>query len=282
MGQTMTNRQAYEAIKKRLADAGIENAAFEARQIFYHASGHDAAWMLAHYSEDAGTAYFARLFKFCMDRLEGVPLQYILGKWSFHSVELLVREGVLIPRSDSEVLADCAIEYLEKSENKRVLDLCSGSGCIAFAIKDNVKAAEVTALDKFPEPLKLIKDNIEFTGLDINVTEGDVLKGEGGEGTYSLITCNPPYIRSGDMPNLQKEVQFEPKEALDGGEDGLIFYRALAEHWLDKLEDGGMLAAEIGFDEAKEVAEIFSSAGLRNIKILPDTNGLDRVVCGIK
>lgn len=282
MEMTYTNRQIYETVKKRLEDAGIEDAYVDAKHIFYHASGKDATWMLTHYAEEAEESTVEQMLKDCEERLSGRPLQYIIGHWGFYTIDIITREGVLIPRQDTETLVGTGVEFLKTFGDTDVLDLCTGSGCIALAVKDNAKGCNVTALDYFEEPLRLAKENCEHTGLEVNLVRGDVLAGTGADGEYGLILCNPPYVETEVVDTLQDEVKCEPREAFDGGDDGLDFYRALKDHWVEKLKTGGMLAVEIGCNMGDAVTEIFKSAGLKNVKITLDGSGLHRVVSGIK
>lgn len=278
---TLTYRKAFENLRDKLSGIGVENAAFEARQILYHASGLSPLAVLGKYNEDVGTKVMAQIMMDYAERMEGRPLQYIVGKWGFYNVEVFVKEGILIPRQDTEALVDCGLEFLEMYGDTEVLDLCSGSGCIALSIKKARDNCSVSALEKYKTPLEFIKKNAEHNALDITILEGDVLNESGISGEYGLILSNPPYIRTKDCSTLQKEVQKEPIEALDGGEDGLKFYRAIAK-WQKALKKGGMLAVEIGMGQEKEVADIFSSAGLEDINTHLDANGIIRVVSGIR
>lgn len=279
----MTNREAYETAKRMLVSGGIEDGAFEARQLFYFATGLSASDMLVKYAEQIPLDAFDLLIKSCSERLSSTPLQYIIGSWDFHSVTVKVEKGVLIPRADTEVLVDEAINFLKEKDRCRVIDLCTGTGCVITAVAKNCgESHEYLALDKYPTPLALAKHNASANEVQVQVIEGDVLECKGADKKYDLILCNPPYIRSEVIENLQPEVQKEPREALDGGEDGLIFYRALCDRWLSYLNYGGMLAVEIGYDQAEEVEGLFKAAGLKSIKTIRDAAGNDRVVSAIK
>ncbi len=207
-------------------------------------------------------------------RINGEPLQYILGEWEFYSLPFFVGEGVLIPRADTETLVDLALKEIKP--NDRVIDLCSGSGAIAISLAKN-SAAKVYALEKYEKALKYLEKNVALNNADVTVICEDIFKFNPQE-KFDIIVSNPPYIKSNELSYLQKEVQFEPKTALDGGPDGLIFYRHIAT-FIKHLNVGGKIMVEVGFDQAQEVAEIFKNAGL-TVSIHNDLNGVQRVIIG--
>lgn len=207
-------------------------------------------------------------------RINGEPLQYILGEWEFYGLPFFVGEGVLIPRPDTETLVDAVLPLINKNGN--VIDLCSGSGAVAITLK-KLSGADVTALEKSPEAVKYLTKNAELNGTDIKIIQDDIFKFTPTQ-KYDLIVSNPPYIKSADMPFLQKEVQKEPSMALDGGEDGLLFYRRIIE-FVPFLNKGGTLAVEVGYDISAQVLQIFDDAKLDG-KIIKDLSGNDRVVIG--
>ena len=207
-------------------------------------------------------------------RLSGEPLQYILGEWEFYGLPFTVGEGVLIPRPDTETLIDAVLPLINK--DSAVLDLCSGSGAIAITLK-KLKNCTVTALEKSPDALKYLIKNAALNNTDIDIIEGDIFAFTPPQ-SYDLIVSNPPYIKTADIKLLQKEVQKEPAMALDGGEDGLVFYRKLAQ-FAPYLKEGGAMAVEIGYDMAKPVTAIFANAKL-NCKTVKDLTGNDRVIIG--
>ncbi len=213
-------------------------------------------------------------------RQEGYPLQYILGEWEFFGLPFKVGEGVLIPRADTEVLVETALKYVDGREALKIIDLCSGSGCIAIALEKNAKNCAVAALEKEPEAYRYLTANIELNQSRVIPLQGDVMIPFGNN--YDLIVSNPPYITPEAMEGLQREVTFEPDSALRGGEDGLYFYREIVKGWAPLLKSGGMLAVEIGFDQRKAVMEIFKKGGLSNIQCTKDYGGNDRVVSGTK
>ncbi len=216
---------------------------------------------------------------FLARRKKGEPLQYILGKWEFYKGEFYVGKGVLIPRQDTETLVEVATQFLKTKENPKVIDLCSGSGCVAISIATDCPTAEIIAAEKYKKAYKFLEKNIKHNKTN-NVTPMllDITKKPLGQ--YDLIVSNPPYITQKDMQTLSKEVKKEPKTALFGGEDGLYFYRVIAEKWIPCLKKGGKLAVEIGIGQDQEVIEIFKKAGLTNAEAQKDLCGVQRVVFG--
>lgn len=258
----MTVFEAERYIKTALD--GIESAGFEARQLARHLEKEGVC------DKETADALVAR-------RKKGEPLQYILGEWEFYSLPFLCGEGVLIPRADTETLCDKAIEFIGDRECD-CIDLCSGSGCVAITVAEHCKNARVWALEKYDEAFAFLEKNIALNRSRTKAIKADLFTYEGGK--YDLIVSNPPYIKSDVMESLQAEVKREPKTALDGGEDGLLFYRAIVEKWVPHLKKGGMLAVEIGYDQADAVKELFTAAGLENIGSCCDLGGIERVIFG--
>lgn len=215
-------------------------------------------------------------------RIKGEPLQYILGQWEFYGMPFYVGEGVLIPRADTETLAEYAIETAEKYTSPRVIDLCSGSGCVAVAAASRMKNARVCAAELSGKALSYLRRNAELNRVDLEIIKGDVLKRETvlQFDKADIILCNPPYLTAEDMRNLQQEVRFEPETALYGGEDGLCFYREIACLWKDRLNPGGVLAFEIGRGQEADVEKILRKNGFENIELRKDLAGIIRVVSG--
>lgn len=276
----MTIFEAYNDCKKQLQAAGIEDYVFESKQIIKHVTGYTNAQILTKYTQPLTEFQQNNLTAIIKQRLIRYPLQYIMGKWNFFGREFFVGPGVLIPRSDTETLIDVCLESLKDKTNPRVLDLCAGTGCIGLTIKGECAAAEVTLVEKYDEALSFTNKNAKHNNIDVKIVKGDVLETEGAEGEYDLIVSNPPYITAEDMKNLQPEVKFEPATALDGGEDGLVFYRHIAKQYKKHLVKGGVLAFEVGINEADAVAEIMKQNGYQNIGTRKDYCDIDRVVFG--
>jgi len=214
-------------------------------------------------------------------RKSNYPLQYILGSWDFFGREFSVGEGVLIPRADTEVVVEKALEYLERINSPKVLDLCSGSGCIAITLKLEKKDALVTAVEKSEKAFSYLVENVKKLGADVECILSDALELEMDE-NFDLVVSNPPYLTKEDMDSLQKEVSFEPRMALYGKEDGLFFYRELTRIYKGKIKKGGALVYEIGDGQHESVAGILSENGFQNICKVKDYNGIIRCVMGIK
>ena len=188
--------------------------------------------------------------------------------------------GVLIPRSDTETLIDVCLESLTQKQTPRVLDLCTGTGCIGITIKGERPDSQVSLVEKYDEALSFTNKNAEHNKIDVKIIKADVLKTEGAEGQYDLIVSNPPYINDSDMKTLQPEVKFEPSTALEGGEDGLLFYRHIAKEYKKHLAPGGIMAFEVGINQAEAVSQIMKENGFENVGVRKDYGEIDRVVFG--
>lgn len=276
----MTIKKAYDYAKAYLKNIPDTEPVFEAKQIIMHITGYSAAYVLENYQNNLPPDKFDTLCSFLSRRKQAEPLQYILGNWDFFGLNFKVGKGVLIPRSDTEILAQTAIDYI-KDKPLTVFDLCSGSGCIAAAVAKNCKNAKVYAIEKDPTAINYLNYNIKALNVDVRVITDDIF-------TYTptlpidVIISNPPYIPTADIKGLSKSVQFEPMCALDGGEDGLLFYRQIATRWQSFLNKNGKIFVEIGFNQAHQVNRLFSAANLTNIKIINDYSGLNRVVSAQK
>lgn len=212
-------------------------------------------------------------------RCRRIPLQHILGSQDFMGLTFTVNRHVLIPRQDTETLAELVLQE-QKDTKKKVLDLCTGSGCIAISLAVLGKYEDVTAVDLSPEALKVAEENVRrLLGQEkqVRLVQGDLFQGL--EGTYDIITANPPYIATEIIKGLQPEVRdYEPRMALDGDKDGLGFYRRIAAQAQNWLNPGGCIYLEIGYDQGQVVSRLMEEAGFENIRIVKDTPGLDRVV----
>lgn len=244
----------------------IEDAALEAR------------WIL----EDAADELHA--VSIAKRRAKHEPLQYLLGAWEFYGLRIEVGEGVLIPRADTETLVETAVSFLRQNPAPRVIDLCTGSGCAALAVRSCIGNAEVTGIDISEAALSYARRNgaalfpdVQFLCADVTAPETAAQFSE-----IDCILCNPPYLTAEDMANLQTEVTYEPALALSGGKDGLDFYRSITALWRDTLKKGGMLAYEAGISQHDAVADILRENGFADIRITPDYNGVMRVISGIR
>lgn len=219
-----------------------------------------------------------RLADFLWRLKTGEPLQYVMGKWDFYESEFFVGEGVLIPRPETEELTELVIDYAKSLEKPVIFDLCSGSGCIGISVAKKLSNAFVYCIEKSKDAYKYLERNakgvanVECILGDIN-DEFDLLSAD-------IIVSNPPYIKSGDMKTLQKEVKKEPSMALDGGDDGLDFYRIINDKWKKYLKDNGRLFLEIGEDEGESIKDALSA--FSNITVKKDLSGNDRMVVADK
>lgn len=224
----------------------------------------------------------ARFFDAIKRRTNGEPLQYILGFWTFDDMNLTVKNGVLIPREDTMVAVNCAVDFIGNN-NFHGLDLCSGTGAIALSIAKNCKNSSIEALELYPIPLECLAENIKKYGNgQVSFKKADVFEEYKNYSELDFIVSNPPYIEKKDIKTLQTEVQNEPHTALDGGEDGLDFYRIICNNWSKCLKNNGFLSVEIGETQGQDVKKLFLTNNFKNVEILKDFNGLDRAVCGKK
>ena len=216
-------------------------------------------------------------------RLEGEPLQYLLGEWEFYGLTLKVGPGVLIPRPDTETLVEAGLSYLKGRTGCRVLDLCAGTGCVGLAVERSAKnISALYALEKEEAAFFYLKENLAAYESRVMPLHQDGLAPGPEADRLDLILCNPPYLTGEDMESLQTEVRYEPPSALDGGEDGLDFYRRLTAVWKDRLVSGGLLAYEIGMGQQEDVTQILRQEGLEQIHWKEDLSGIVRVVAGRK
>lgn len=262
-----------------LKERGIENHRFDAFNIhFKHFGMSRAELLLAKESELADEAVLA-FWQDIRARGDRKPLQHILGAWEFMGFEFMVSPHVLIPRAETEWLVEYAKEHYAGRPIK-ALDLCTGSGCIGIALKKLLPEAEVTLVDISDPALAMAKENAKALEAEVKIEKWDVLQGPPffmEKERFDLILCNPPYIKSADLKELQPEVQQEPMLALDGGLDGLIYYHVLAEKWAALLKEGGEMVLETGEDTGAGVLAIMQEA-LKEAALYQDLAGLPRYV----
>ena len=267
----MTYSEALKYCCGAFEENGIENAGNESRWLM---ESIDDSYMLKLRDEmdDDDAEEYMNLAE---RRICGEPLQYLTGSWEFYGREFYVGKGVLIPRPETELLVDYALEYLRGRENPVVIDLCSGTGCIALTVALERKDARVLAVEKYGEAFGYLERNIgKLRCGNVTAVRGDVFRYEElGLEDADLILSNPPYVESGECSSLQKEVLYEPVTALDGGEDGLDFYRQIA--LIARKHCRGAVAVECGENQAEEIGKMFSFPG--ELKFLEDFNGVRRV-----
>lgn len=274
----MQPREALREVEARLTAAGCPDADFDAGELFRLVTGQDAR--LADRPLTAEQA--AKLEALTARRATREPLQYLCGSWPFLDFELAVGPGVLCPRADTEVVAEAAAQMLAGVQAPKVLDLCAGTGCLGLGIKRFCPEADVTCVEKSPEAFRYLKKNAvsALKQGTARAVEGDLFTYWQGlpEGELDLIVSNPPYLTAAEMQQLQPEVAREPAMALEAGEDGLVFYRALAEHYQNALRPGGALALEIGWQQREAVTALLEANGWADIACRKDFGGNDRCV----
>ena len=279
-----TYSEMYISLRNRLRDAGIEADALEARLIAASAAGKSTEKLLRDMRFYATDEVEKRAEAMVRRRLAGEPVAYITGVWEFRGLPMEVSRDVLIPRVDTEVLAETAIKYLKDTGrlDARVLDLCSGTGCIGCAIAAELPRVRVVLSDVSPEAMEISRRNVSRNGLDgrISFLPADVMKLPPlMTGSFDLVVSNPPYIPTVEIMTLDPSVRdYEPVWALDGGEDGLDFYRAILKNWHGVIRQGGELMFEVGEEQAERVKDLMRMAGLREARSVLDTRGVERVV----
>jgi release factor glutamine methyltransferase len=278
----MTVGEAYRKTKDILTEAGFEAPAFEALCLVEKIFGFNRLALITRGEETAATdEKLALLAELTEKRLSHEPLQYIIGKWSFMGIDLLVGEGVLVPRDDTEVVTSLCIDFLSGKENPSVIDLCAGSGAISLALEKYANC-KVTAVELSDKAFSYLTQNIKLNNSAVNALNGDIFEchKDIADNSLDLIVSNPPYIKTADIAALQEEVQHEPVMALDGGESGLDFYRRIVPLWKSKLKAGGALAFELGEGQYDEVCRILADNGFGGITESIDFGGIQRAIIG--
>ena len=272
----------YPVWLRRLREAGIDAAGFELDLMLEEGLSLSKAQRLSHPEQEIGPENIAQIQQWISRREQGEPLQYLLGWWEFYGRRFSVGPGVLIPRADTEILVEQALKELEPVPAPRIADLCAGSGCVGLTIACERPTAQVSLLELSPDAFDYCARNVKALAPGCRLIRTDVLRTTAGLTGLDAVLSNPPYIPSGDLPGLQKEVQKEPRLALDGAEDGLRFYREIPLLWKEALAPGGLIAFEIGFDQATAVVSFLERAGFCHIRTVKDYGGNDRVVLGRK
>ena len=270
---------------KFLSQHGTENAQIDVTAALKHILSCDEIYLAIHKNDVLTDAELEKFALFLKKRADDVPLGYILGEKEFMSLKFSVDENTLIPRPDTEILVEEVIA--RTNENDAVLDLCTGSGAIGISIAKYTSARRVVCVDKFKKTLDIARKNADLNGVSgiCEFIKLDVLENleflEKTYGKFDTVVSNPPYIETEKIENLDKTVKnYEPKAALDGGKDGLLFYREIIKNAEFILKKGGILAFEIGFDQADAVKNLMNEK-FENIVLLRDLGGNDRAVCGV-
>lgn len=285
----MTYNEVLKSAVSRLKASGVPDFDNDAELLLEHASRKDRARLLLdreeHIPEDERELFEGLLER----RISREPLQYILGKWEFMGLEFECSSACLIPRQDTELLVMSALDEIRQQNARgiRLLDLCTGSGCVIISIVKLIEEtdpgsvkyiSEAVGIDISKDALEIAGRNAKLNSVEIDFRQSDMFEKAGNE-LYDLITANPPYIETAQIEGLNPEInRFEPMIALDGGEDGLKHYRSIISGAKAHLKNGGMILMEIGDTQGASVSGLLDAAGYRDIEVLKDLAGLDRVV----
>lgn len=273
--------------KSLLKDAYIRTWALDGEILLSHVLSFSRVQLFIHskdeISEEQEKAYKELIYK----RLEGVPTQYLTNEQEFMSLPFYVDSSVLIPRQDTEILVETALDFIDKEKEFQVLDVCTGSGCIGISIAYYAPLSQVIGIDISEDALKVAEHNAKLNKVNnrIHFIKSNLFEEvpEDLKGNIDMIVSNPPYIPTEEIKELMKEVStYEPTIALDGGRDGLDFYRLIVKDGKEYLKSGGILIFEIGYNQGDEVVHLLKSQNFTEIEIKKDLAGLNRVVFGIK
>ena len=280
-----TYNDIYLQARNALRDSGIEGYTLEARLLVATAAGKTTQELLRDLSLYTTTDVADKVAALTERRISGEPVAYITGVWEFYGLPMVITTDVLIPRMDTELLVDAAKELLNgRKMDARVLDLCCGSGCITCAVGHELPAARIVAVDISAKALEVARKNIAATRLSsraICMQADATASPPMSMGQFDMIISNPPYVRSADMRKLDPSVRdFEPSWALDGGKDGLKFYKSIVKYWKALIRPGGYLLFEVGEGQAESVKEMLLTGGFRSVSSKFDTLGVERVVIG--
>ena len=272
-------------IRKELIAQGVESAQLESRLLVAHAAGKTVPELLRDMNLYTTDAIVDKAMSYLQRRTEGEPVAYITGSWEFYGIPLAVTPDVLIPRMDTEVMIDAVKELLVgRKMDARILDLCCGSGCIACALAKEMPATRLVCVDISASALQVCRLNIDRNHLESRVLgmQADALSSPPlGIGLFDVIVSNPPYIATEEIDTLDPSVRdHEPFWALDGGEDGLKFYKGIIKHWRTVLRPGGLIFFEVGENQAETVTDMLLRAGFAEAECREDSAGIPRVVIG--
>ena len=280
----ITYNDLYLDIRRRLRAADSGDPTLEARELVAFACGKTKEELLRDGRLYVTPEVEARVRALVQRHLDGEPTAYLIGEWEFYGLPLDISRDVLIPRPDTEVLAGLAIDFVKTQGECRVLDLCAGSGCVGLAVASQCPGSRVVLGELSEGALRICRQNIRRNGLSGRVVpmQMDALAPPPAQlGEFRCLVSNPPYIPAGDIPGLDPSVRdFEPHMALDGGEDGLDFYRNLAGEWKNALSVGGKIFLEVGIGQADDVLRLLRTQGFGDLEITKDLNGIPRVVHG--
>lgn len=287
MKKERSYKELLEYGKVRLQEAEIEEYALDAWLLLEYVFQISRTWYFVHENEMADTEKAEQYLEYIGERSRHVPLQQLTGEAYFYGMKLYVNEDVLIPRQDTEVLVEEVLKLSrtvfpeEKRKHLNILDVCTGSGCILLSLLSNLENAVGTGVDLSEKALNVARINGRNLGIQAEWIHSNLF--DKVQGKYDMIVSNPPYIKTSVIEELMDEVKYhEPKMALDGREDGLYFYRAMIREAEEYLNQGGILAFEIGYDQGESVSRLMREQGYSQVQVIPDLAGLDRCVTGIR
>ena len=284
----MTALEKLKELARLFEGEGIEDAAREAALLLTEIL-RISKTKLHSSPPDIGETMLEKIDSFAARRIHCEPMQYIIGHVDFWGLRINVGKGVLIPRPETELLVEetirlmrmidrCKGEAVPRSVGLSILDLCTGSGCIALALAKEFPQSVVSGIDRSVQALAYASRNAEANGIgNVSFIEGDLFGPLRADASFDCIISNPPYIRRSDIPSLQKEIRYEPLNALDGGEDGLDFYRRILNEAPRHLKKDGLVILELGFDQAEDVYRLAVSQGFKDIRFVKDYAGIDRI-----
>jgi release factor glutamine methyltransferase len=263
-------------------DLGLDKARLNSEMLLASSLGVDRLWLYTHYDQPLTGPELDSFRSAVIRRSKREPLQYILGHWGFWSLDFIVRPGVLIPRQETEHLVECVLKFA--SSAKKILDICTGSGNIVISLAKELPSSSLWATDISSMAIKTAMENAWTHRIQDRICFlcGDLFAPvKGHEGSFDLIICNPPYVPTNQISKLQAEIKdFEPRVAVDGGEDGLSFYRRLIPGAITFLKPSGYLIMEIGENQTKPVQDMMCNWGYKEVTVFKDYGGLDRVIAG--
>lgn len=280
----ITYNDLYLDVRRQLRESGVEASTLEARELVCFGTGKSLEELARDSRLYASPEREAQVRRLVERRMAGEPVAYLIGEWEFYGLPLDISRDVLIPRTDTEVLAEQAIAYIQTLGECRVLDLCAGSGCVGLAIASQCLQARVALGEIDDSALKICRQNIRRNNLSAQVSPIQMdarEKPARSLGEFHCIVSNPPYIPSGDIAGLEVSVRdYEPHMALDGGADGLDFYRVITQQWKDALVPGGRLYFEVGVGQADPVLRLMRGQGFGDLQVIKDHHKIPRVVLG--
>lgn len=271
-----------EVLKKevdKLNKFYVEDAILKVQILLQHVLGVSHEYLVTHYEDNIENKYLLEFETAIVDLINGKPIQYIVNSQNFYGLNFYVDENVLIPQPDTECLVEEVIQIGKKFQDKiKILDICTGSGAIAISLRKNLNAT-VFASDISPQALEIARKNAVMNQTEISIIESDMFEKIENQ-RFDIIVSNPPYIETETIKNLSDEVKNEPRIALDGGEDGLEFYKILSKEAKNYLKEEGFLAVEIGYNQKEKVMKLFEEEGYHQIYSKKDFGGNDRIIVG--